>query len=123
MLLRCEPEQIRAHERAGTQIEAASSLFGSKLFSFRLSLNLRQFPKLCYGKWNRERRCNYLYCLPSLCSEARAQDFVPPDNFVNTAFKSSDVERSRDPNSARHVVKRIARFQLVEKPEPLLGKR
>ena len=44
------------------------------------------------------------------------------DDLVEAVLKRRNVERAGNAHGARHVVERIARLQLIQKPQPLLGK-
>src|SRR5688572_22125022 len=54
--------------------------------------------------------------------KSRAEDFMPPDDLVETLRRCFSVERTSQPYRQRRVVRGAVRFQLGEKPQPLLRK-
>src|SRR5262249_17544031 len=52
--------------------------------------------------------------------EPRAQHFVPADDLVHTPLQRLNLQLPTQPHCQRDVVERIARLQLVQKPQPLL---
>ncbi len=52
-----------------------------------------------------------------------AQNLVAAHNFGQAVFKCARIERTVQTKGRRNVVSDTARFQLIQKPETLLGKR
>ena len=66
----------------------------------------------------------YLHRLVVLNAEGGAQHFVPAYDLIESLLQGRDVESATDTqHHGRHIVgSRIAAFQLVQEPQPLLGK-
>ena len=64
---------------------------------------------------------NRLCRIPVAGDKVCTQDFVAPDDFVETPFQRGEVERARQLHGLAKVIDRTGRLQAVEKPEPLLG--
>ena len=55
--------------------------------------------------------------------KAGAQRLVAAHDFLQALFQHFGVQLAVEPHDVGHVVQRIVRFQLIQEPEPLLGKR
>src|SRR5262249_3505296 len=123
MLFLREAQQSCAHEWAGCQIEGPLHLFTNQTASLFLTCCFRQTGEVCNGNCERFRIPDDLNRFSMQLAEGRAQSFVSPDEFAQSALERSEVEFAAQAHTARHVVDRIARLELIEEPQSLLSKR
>ncbi len=123
VILRAKPQHTSAQQRPLSQIERAAH-FGARTeqgfcFAFRLKQRAqiinRQHQRICAQDDLRGR--------PALVLKDRAQDFVPPDHFLEAARQRREVKLALESHRRRHVVSWTARLQLIKEPQPLLRKR
>ena len=60
--------------------------------------------------------------LEKVLGEGGAERLVPLHDRVETAREDGDIEPADQPNDGSKMIGSAARLQLVQKPEPLLGK-
>ena len=67
------------------------------------------------------RRMDHLHRSAVGRGESRAQDFMPPHNYIEASFQRDRVKPAVELEGVEKIVSRGARLQLIEEPEPLLA--
>ena len=118
MLLLGQPQQRSAHEGPLRKVEGPHGFFVDQPLSFFLCIGA--FAQICdrqiQGQVCRDNLDRAILNIGKTCP----QDFVPANDFVETALQCAGVESATHSERPGYVVERIVRFQLVEEPKPLL---
>ena len=117
------PQQRHAQQRTGREIERAAGLLDGQPLRFRLCLRFGVSPKVGDRQRHRQRRSNHLHRLPGDHLERGAQRFMPRHQLVEAAGEHRCIQRAAKADGIVVVVERVARQELVEKPQPLLRER
>ncbi len=80
-------------------------------------------PQIYYRQGYPQGGSNDLDGLPLQDLKGGTQGFMAKHNFVERCLKRCQVERTRQAKCCGHIVEAITWEQLVEEPQPLLGKR
>ena len=120
MVALAQPHQRGAQQRTSCEIEWAPRLLGGQALRFRLCLGFGAGPEVGDRQRDRQRRRNHLHRLPGDHLERRPQRFMPRHHLVQAAGQHRHIQRAAIADGIVVVVERVARQELVEKPQPLL---
>ncbi len=123
VLVRREPHEAGAHHRAAREVERRPGVAGDQLLGLAQLRGLRQRGQVDERQRDRGRRRDRLRRPAGQRGEARAQRLVAARELGQAAGQDAGLELAVDPQPERDVVGGVARLELVEEPEPLLGER
>ena len=89
VIVRCEPQQVRANQRPSCQIEGPLRFGDANPARFALALRLRDRCEILGTSLIVQRGCDHLHRLPIFYREGSALRFMPPHNFVQIALSSA----------------------------------
>src|SRR5881394_3443356 len=123
-MLRCsQPQHPRSQQRSTTQVEGLLSFCLCHPPGFSLALNLFHLAQINQRQAKVDTWCNHLYRMSFNFGKAGPQHFMPPHDLGERSLQRGHVEFSFQSQRRSHVVEGTVWFQLVQKPQPLLGKR
>src|SRR5581483_5593893 len=105
------------------QIERSSNFLSRQPTRFHLALFERgQVANVNESQFQSQFGDDNLYGLIIDNLERGPQRFMSADNLVKTFFQRLNVERSTHTSYVEDVIERVLGLQLIQEPEPLLGK-
>ncbi len=118
-----QAQQRGADERAAAEVERRGGVLARQPPRLQVAGRLRQAREV--GHREREGRGgrDHLDGLAAIQLETGAQRLVAAADLRQAARQRHGVERAAQPPGDRQVIGRVARLQLVQQPEALLGKR
>src|SRR5262249_24353805 len=122
VLLCTQAHQGGSHERTLSEVEGLPGFFQSEALGFDCSLSLWEIPEVHYGQCQSESSDNDVHWLRFHHCEGGTQDFVAAHDFVEALLQDRHIERTTEADADGNVIHGTVGLQLVEKPEPLLGK-
>ena len=124
VLLLADPHEAGAKEGAPRQVKGLRGLLRDQAGKLGLASRLRQGTEVVGGQIDRKRVGNDLEREAPSRGECGPRCLVAADDLIQGPTQGPVVERTDQPRDGRgDVVRFVARLQLVEKPEPLLGER
>lgn len=122
MILGAGPEEPGAEERAGAEIEGLPGLGSGLSLDGGAALGVRHRGEVQDGQAERDLLVDDLAGLAVDRGKGGTQDLMPAGDFPEGALDGLRVEAALEANSGGHVVEGVVGVDLVEEPEPLLGK-
>ncbi len=120
VLLRRQPDQLDADQRALFQVERRACLVLGQPTGACLALAMRQVGQVRQRHVQRQHRRNELHRGAIDNLKARAQHLVPAHHLVQCRAQGLDIEFARQAQGHGNVIEGFARLDLVEEPQPLL---
>jgi hypothetical protein len=121
VVVRSEAEKDEAEERSRPKIEGSAGLFSSKAVEESFLNVWTQAGKIDQGERDGLRRINDLDRLSVAHLESGAQGLVAADHLGYGSLQASRIERSSEAHGGEQAETGCARFELLQKPEALLG--
>ena len=118
-----QADQPRPDRPARGQIERPRRRLSQRLRERGLACGVLERGQIERLEVERPRRLHNLVRLALRQREHGAQGLVPRDDLVERARQARAVELALETQGGRLVVRRRARKELIEEPEPLLGER
>ena len=116
-------QQRGAHQRPLAEMERPLRFLANNPHHLRLPRRRRDLPQVHHGQMEIRTLRHKLHRLTIHRAKSRAQDLVPRDHLRECPVEQTRVHASVDAKRPGHIVQRIARLDLVDKPEPALGER
>ncbi len=123
MLLRLQPDQAGAQQRAAVQVERRLCLVLRQPAGLGLAFGVRQAAQVGVRQRAGARGGNDLPRVAVDAGETGTQRFVAPHNLVEAALQRVAIEAAAQTHRGGHVVDRAAGLELVEEPQALLAER
>src|SRR5947209_3226058 len=116
--MRSQPEQSGAQHQVLRQVERARGLLSRQAmgFHFRLTVSTHVNDRKTYGLFFSDHLHRYAINR----GIASAQNLVPPEDQIECSLERCHIQRAGYPQALRDVVRSQIRFELMEKPKPLL---
>src|SRR6185436_5551807 len=123
VLPRPQPQQLHPQQRAPRQVKRPPPFCPTRLPRLLLPLPLRQALQVHQRQPHLHPRRDPLHRLRSLRRKRGPQRLVPPHHFLQRPRQRHLIQLPFHSHCRRYVVGRTPRRQLLQKPQPLLGKR
>src|SRR6266850_2757970 len=120
MILAGEPDELDPEHWSVFQIKGLLAVFDGQTSCFGFASFQRVGAEIHDWQFNFERGHDGEFRLTIIVSEGAAQGLMAPDDFIYCFFENDRVQASAYPEIEVIVVMR-ARFELVQKPNSLLG--
>jgi hypothetical protein len=118
-----QPDQPEPQQRAAAEVERPAVMFLGEDPHPRLAVERRQVRQVDHRQIHRRGRGDPCGRPTVDRREHRSQRVVPLDDAVQAPPQDLPVHVADQPDGRREVVRRVARFEPVEEPEPLLAER
>jgi hypothetical protein len=122
VLVAAQPQQANPNWGALRQVERFLALLGHESSGFPFPLLGLKGGEVNRAEVEDERWSDDLGRIVAHPGEGRSKNLVSSDNLVEGLLKSLSVQVALEPHCARDIVDRVARGELVQKPQALLGK-
>ncbi len=122
---RCKPHQEDSEQRTRAEVERTPRLGAGERLGGRPPQRLWKGREVDLRQDDPALGRDHLDRPISSAGEGRAEHFVAPHDLVQRRAEHGRTQRAAQADEGGHVVDRAPRFELIEKPEPLLseGKR
>ena len=120
VLLLAQSQQTGTDKRSARQVEGPLGFLADAICGARLPLVLGRAAKVFNLEGQFDTGGDDLARDSLVRDQCRPQHLMSAHDLAQRLTKSRNVEAANERDSRRHVIRRAARFQLIEKPEPLL---
>ncbi|RMN73636.1 hypothetical protein ALQ56_05756 [Pseudomonas syringae pv. papulans] len=112
-----QAQQRGPQQRAAGQVKRRFGLLLHRHADLRLARRRRQVTQVDTWHHQRHRRVHDLPWLAVHAGKRGAQYFMARDQFVQRPLQRRYIQHAFQPHRSGHVIERIARFHLIEKPQ------